>query len=136
MSADLRVSARQLRLFAAVWFPLLMGIVGLVLWRRAGLPAGAVALWAVAGGVGIAGAVKPESVRPVFLGTMAATRPIGAIVSTVVLATVYLLVFTPIGIAMRALGYDPMRKRFDRSAPSYWTPHAESDEVGRYFRQS
>ena len=130
------ISPRSLRLFALIWFPAFLGMLGLMLWRKAGWLGAAVGLWAAALAVGVAGAVSPQSVRPVFLGTMRLTRPIGLMVSQAVLTLVYLLLFTPLGLTMRALGYDPMFRRFDREAPSYWRLRKASDDVGRYFRQS
>ena len=45
------------------------------------------------------------------------------------------LLFTPIGLAMRLVGRDPLRRRFDRQASTYWIKRPEQDETGRYFRQ-
>jgi hypothetical protein len=62
--------------------------------------------------------------------------PIGFVVSHVVLALVYYLVLTPIGLAMRVFGYDPMRREFDRSAESYWIARDTAEiKAERYFRQ-
>jgi hypothetical protein len=33
---------------------------------------------------------------------------------------VFYAVVTPMGVAMRLAGRDPMRRRFDRAADSYW----------------
>lgn len=44
------------------------------------------------------------------------------IVSPLVLGIMFFLVITPIGLLMRALGKDPLRRRFDRGAPTYWIP--------------
>ena len=53
------------------------------------------------------------------------------IVSPVVLAIMFFLVFTPTGMIMRALGKDPLRLRLDKNATSYWierTPPGPSPE--------
>jgi hypothetical protein len=42
------------------------------------------------------------------------------IVSPVVLGFMFFAVITPMGLARRALGKDPLRLRFDRKASSYW----------------
>ena len=42
------------------------------------------------------------------------------IVSPVVLGIMFFLVITPIGLAMRALGKDPLRLKFDKVSSSYW----------------
>ncbi len=42
------------------------------------------------------------------------------IVSPVVLGIMFFLVITPIGLAMRAFGKDPLRLKFDKVSSSYW----------------
>jgi hypothetical protein len=42
------------------------------------------------------------------------------IVSPIVLGVLFFLVFTPLGLAMRLFGGDPLRLRFQPDAPSYW----------------
>ena len=71
------------------------------------------------------GLVSPGLLRIVYLGMIYATLPIGIVVSYVILAATYYLVLTPIGLVMRLCGYDPMHRRFDRKAESYWVPREE-----------
>jgi hypothetical protein len=40
--------------------------------------------------------------------------------SHIILALVYYIVLTPIGVFMRMLGKEPLSLRFDRNAESYW----------------
>ena len=60
---------------------------------------------------------------------------IGWILSSVVLAVLYYLVLTPIGVLLRLTGYDPMKRRFDRTAKTYWLPRNSDTETERYFKQ-
>ena len=73
--------------------------------------------------------------RIVFLLASYATFPIGFVVSYVILAVVYYLVLTPIGLVLRLTGYDPMQRRFDRNAKTYWTPREQEESTEQYFRQ-
>ena len=86
--------------------------------------------------VPVIGWLLPSFMRLVFLGMSYAAWPIGFVVSHVVLALVYYLVMTPIGLAMRVVGYDPMNRRRDVSGESTWV---ERDSGTRgpesYFRQ-
>lgn len=43
-----------------------------------------------------------------------------AVVSPVVLGALFFLVFTPLGLFLRATGHDLLRLRFDRAAKTYW----------------
>jgi hypothetical protein len=41
---------------------------------------------------------------------------------------------TPIAIALRLLGRDPLARRFDRTAPTYWVARRPTTDRTRYFR--
>ena len=45
---------------------------------------------------------------------------LGAIVAPIVMAIVFFLVVTPIGLFMRILGKDLIRKKFDKKRETYW----------------
>jgi hypothetical protein len=58
------------------------------------------------------------------------------VVSHVVLAIVYYLVVTPIGLVMRLVGYDAMKRRFDGEATTYWVHRPDNAaDAKSYFRQ-
>jgi hypothetical protein len=42
------------------------------------------------------------------------------VTSPILLGLVFYLVFTPMGILMRLTGRDPMRRKWEKSAPTYW----------------
>ena len=46
---------------------------------------------------------------------------LGAIVSPIVMGIVYFLIVTPIGLFMRFLGKDLLKKNKVKNAPTYWT---------------
>ena len=66
---------------------------------------------------------------------MRAVLPMGWSISVVLLGAVYYGVFTPIGMAMRAFGYDPMQRAFEPDSASYWCEHERVTDPKRYFRQ-
>ena len=47
---------------------------------------------------------------------------LGRIVAPIVLFLVYLVAVVPTGLLMRLMGNDPMRRKFDPAASSYWVP--------------
>ena len=57
---------------------------------------------------------------PLNRAWMALARVLNKIVSPIVLGVLYYGVVTPFGMVMRAAGKDPMRRRFDTAANSYW----------------
>ena len=42
---------------------------------------------------------------------------------------------TPIGLVMRAFGWDPMQRKLDPQATTYWLPRQQVTDVKRYYRQ-
>lgn len=47
---------------------------------------------------------------------------LGAVVSPIVLGGLYYAVLTPLGLARRLSGRDPLRLKRDAAAPTYWIP--------------
>ena len=126
---------RQLNQFGFIWLGFLV-LFGAIARFKLGEPTVALVLWVAAVVVPVVGWLIPSVMRAVFLGMSYAAWPIGFVVSHVILALVYYLVFTPVGLAMRIFGYDPMKRGFDESASSYWvTRDPAAAEPKRYFRQ-
>ena len=59
------------------------------------------------------------------------------IVSPVILGLLFYTTILPVGVLMRAFGNDPMRRKFDPSADSYWVlrepPGASSESMTQQF---
>jgi hypothetical protein len=127
-------TSKQLRQFAVLQ---VVFVVCLSLWLALmhGMPRLAAGLAAASVGLGAAGYVWTPLMRVVYVAWMAIVFPIGWLVSHVLLAIVFYLVFTPIGIIMKLCRYDPMRRKFDREADSYWQPREQDEDTSRYFKQ-
>ena len=126
---------RELRQFGWIWMAF-VAIFGAVAWFKFENPALARGLWVAAVAVPVLGWAIPAFMRLVFLGMSYLAWPIGFVVSHVVLAGVYYLVLTPIGLVTRLFGYDSMKKMFDREASSYWVARATGEvDPKRHFRQ-
>jgi hypothetical protein len=127
-----RVDARVLRQFAGFWLVLWSGIA---LWQ---LTAGRTIVATLIGGaavlVGVAGLARPPLVRPIFSTLNVIARPIGIVMTRVVLAVAYYGLFTPLALVFRAIGRDPLH-RARRATSSYWTARPGNSEPRRYFRQ-
>lgn len=127
-------SRRDLAWFGAVLFVFFV-VIGGVLGRARASDVVRNGLWAAGGALALLYYAVPPLRRPMFVGWMYAAHPIGLVVSHVLLALVYFGVVTPIGLLMRALGHDPMTRRLDRSAATYWIEREQVSDVRRYFRQ-
>ncbi len=80
--------------------------------------------------------VAPRAVKPIYLGAMLVSLPIGIVICELMLLTIFYLVFLPIGLLSRLMGRDAMDRRLDRSAASYWRPKPQPRNAGSYFRLS
>ena len=123
----------QLRVFAAA-FGLASGVLALKL-RRHGLEGPSVAATGI-GVVGIlVGMVAPGTLRWPYLALSYVTYPIGFVLSYAILAILFYGVIVPIGLAFRAFGYDPLRRKPSRAA-SFWEVRPPTTDPKRYLQQS
>lgn len=124
-------SDRQLRqfggiaVFALPLLALIWGVSPLVIGTMAGL--GAV--------VGVVSFVFPRAVKPLFIGLSVATIPIGIVMAEVILFSMFLCVFVPMGIVFRLMRRDALRLQKD-AADSCWKKKSQPRNAASYFRQS
>ena len=78
-------------------------------------------------------ALAPVALGPVFRVWMALGRVLGWINTRVILGLVFYLLVTPIGVALRLTGRDPLNRR-GRTLPTAWTPRVQPDAAIRYRR--
>jgi hypothetical protein len=133
---------RQLRQFAALSL-VALPILG---WLFSGKPG--VSNWTsgnslVIGGLGacgvliaLAGWLRPQWLRPLFLSATLVAFPIGLVLAEVILLAIYGLVFVPFALAFRFIGRDVLDRRVDRQTASYWQRKAPPSDAASYYRQS
>jgi Saxitoxin biosynthesis operon protein SxtJ len=125
---------KLLRQFAVLWLVVFGGLAAWQAWQgNTGVWTQVLAASAVL--VGALGIVWPAAIRFVYTGWMIAVFPIGWTVSRVVLAAMFYLLFTPVGLVFRWLGRDALRLKRP-GAPSYWTAKPVTTNPEEYFRQS
>ena len=134
----------RLRQFGAAAAAVLTALGALALWRERLLEVDlgpsaaekvAVALWLLAATCAVLAAAVPMVLRPAYVGLSLVAAPVGVVVSCVVLAVIYFGVMMPIGLVLRLTGRDPLGRRFDPQAASYWVRRKGTTDVRRYFRQ-
>ena len=79
--------------------------------------------------------ISAKLTRLIYVGLILVTLPIGWIVSFILLAFFYFLLLTPLGLFFRLVGRDPLCRKFDSAADSYWIPRRPPDILDRYFHQ-
>src|SRR5262249_49494445 len=85
--------------------------------------------------VGPLGLFRPQAIRLLFVGLMILTFPIGWVVSRILLAFLFYVVFTPVGLVFKLLGRDPLSRRRQPNKDTYWAPKVVATDARSYFRQ-
>jgi hypothetical protein len=127
-------SDRDLRWFGGLGMLFAWGVAGWLLFRHdaGGWAAGLFIVGLIAG---LLAFVRPQLLKWVHIGWMWAVFPIGWVIAHILLAVVYYGVLTPLGLLLRLLGHDPLQRRPDRQATSYWRPRTRERRPSDYFRQ-
>lgn len=119
-----------------IGFPILAAVFLLIVhWKTGNWPMWPV--WLAAGGL-VAGGLcwlLPAAARPFYLVWYALACCVGIIVSNLVVAAIYFGVLTPVGLLLRFVGKDPMERRWQPEAPTYWKAVEPSEDSRRYFQQ-
>ncbi len=112
---------KALRSFGVVVGAVLLGIAVVVAWRN-GWTVTPAAGWlaGLGGALVVLGGLAPRLLRPVYYLWMALALVMGFVMTRVLLTLVFFLLITPIGLVMRLAGKDPMHRRPDPDADSYW----------------
>lgn len=133
IALQLKASAKQLRIFGAA---ALVVFGGLGWWLHAnGHPQWAIAFWVTAGFSGLAALAFPKANLPLYAGLTLLAFPLGVVLSYLMLGVMYFVVITIVALLFRLLRKDPLQRRWDRTAKSYWQEYPKTTNRERYFRQ-
>ena len=126
---------KQLRGFGKIAL-IALTVISLALYLIKGLAIQwALAVAAVGFIIFVSSLISLRLTRAIYLGLVVATLPIGLAVSFLLLAAFYFLLLTPLAFVFRLIGRDPLRRKFDSTAESYWLTHDPPQGPERYFRQ-
>ena len=115
--ADDRPAGPSNRSFGFTFAALFAVLGGLSLWRNGGVNPW---LLGAASAFLIVTLVVPGLLGPLNRLWGAFGRLVHAIMSPVILAVLFYGAITPFGLLSRLFGYDPLRRRIDPAAKSYW----------------
>src|SRR6476646_556781 len=117
-----------------IGFPVLALIMGTVT-RFSSVACNPFFLWLglIGLAVGVVLWLIPQIARPFYMLWYFLGCCVGIVVGNLLFATFYYLVLTPMGLAMRLGGRDPLRRKFDRSTPSYWQDSEKDIDPKRYY---
>jgi hypothetical protein len=128
-----RPDARELRRFAVA---MLIGftVLGLLTaWRGGEIGTASIVLWSIGVVLAIA-AFIPGLGRLAYLAVYLPTSIIGYVVSNVLLALMFFLLITPLGIILKLMGKDLLQQRRQKDT-TQWTPIKAVKTEDSYYRQ-
>jgi hypothetical protein len=73
--------------------------------------------------------------KMIYLGMILVTLPIGWVVSFILLSAFYFLLLAPLGLIFRLIGRDPLCRKFNPKAKSYWLSRQPPKGPEQYFHQ-
>ncbi len=120
MSTIAEIDAKHLREFALVTAAIVCELFGLFFPWLLG-KAWPLWPWILAGVLALWGLVAPASLRPIYRGWMRVGLVTGWVMNRVVLSLVLGFAVVPMGLLMRLLGKDPMRRARGKNVASYRT---------------
>ena len=86
-------------------------------------------------GAGVLFYAVPAIAKPFYVAWYALACCVGLVVGNVVLALIFYVLVTGIGLIKRLGGSQPIRKTPDRQAKTYWIDAPPAPEAKRYFSQ-
>jgi hypothetical protein len=85
--------------------------------------------------LGVVCGLCPPFAKLVYVAWHALGGAVGFVVSNLLLVATFYLIVTPIGLVLRCVGKDPLERRIDRDAQSYWKDEEKRvDDAQEYFR--
>ena len=122
---------RQLRQFGLLCIVLLPAIAWV--WGGSSSTIGAAAL--IGAGLGVLGILAPGLLKPVFVGLVLVSFPVGLIVGELILLMIFAGVFLPMALLFRLIGRDVLQRRMNAESETFWVPRSAPTNVRRYFQQ-
>jgi hypothetical protein len=86
-------------------------------------------------GAGVVLWLLPRIAKPFYLVWFFFACCMGIVMGNLLFIVFFYLVFTPLGLALRATGRKAFTKGFDRNTPTYWRDAEKGVDLKRYYRQ-
>jgi len=126
-------TSRDLTILAALFFVIPCVIGGYMLWKGAANGW----IWIIAGAIlGLSRIITPLF-KAIYRIWIILSIILGYFVSRILLTIIFIIVIIPMGLIMRILGKDPMERKLDPKAASYWIPKEQEKDISveRYEKQ-
>jgi len=129
-----RPDAGELRRFAIAMLIGFTVLGALSAWRGKGIGTASIVLWSIGVALAVA-AFIPKVGRIAYLAVYLPTSIIGYIVSNILLALMFLLVITPLGLILKLMGKDLLQRQRPQKERTGWLPVKSTKTEDSYYRQ-
>ncbi|CAN5255339.1 hypothetical protein BH10PSE7_BH10PSE7_28610 [soil metagenome] len=117
-----------------ITFAVVALLLALWVWWRKDMPNLALVFLAASAAFLAAGFVAPALLRPLNLVWLKFGLLLHKVINPVVMGLLFFLVFTPMGLIMRAFGKDFLRLKFRAEGQSYWVSRSGDGSVPTSMR--
>ena len=135
VSLNLKPSNKQLRDFGLISL-CMCTVIGLLLLELGKIPSkGLVILFLIGLVMFVLSRISDALIKPVYLAMVILTFPIGWIISHLVMGLFFYVIVTLIAVLFKIIGRDPLYRKFDPQADTYWLTYKHKRSAKDYFHQ-
>ncbi len=135
VSLNLEPTEKQLKHFGLISL-IMLNLIGLGIFWLGKISGYGYLIFATAGILTyVLGKISQKLIKPIFLAMIILTFPIGWTISHLVMALFYYGIITGIGLFFRVIKRDPLYRKYDSNAGTYWIPSKNERSAKDYFRQ-
>jgi len=135
VSLNLKPSKKQLRDFGLAAL-CMCNVIGLLLLWLGRIPSkGLVVFFLIGLAIYVLSRTSTVLIKPIYLAMLILTFPIGWVVSHIAMGLFYYGIVTPMAVFFRILGRDPLCRKYDAQANTYWIPYKRKRSAKDYFHQ-
>lgn len=118
MNDKQKITTKQLRTFG-IALAIFLSAIGLIQFLKGNEPT-CFWFWGVAALILLTTLAVPFVIKPIFQLAMFIAHILGWINTRIILSVIFYFLFTPISLIMKLLGHDPLHRKFDKQAKTYW----------------
>ena len=135
VSLNLKPDKKQLRDFGKISLVMLPAI-GLLLNLLDKLPLSGLIIFCLSGlAMYISSRISTDIIKPIYVVFVVVTFPIGWVISHLVMGIFYFGIITPVAVFFKIIKRDPLCRKADKNASSYWIKCKNNRSTKDYFNQ-
>jgi hypothetical protein len=135
VSLNLKPDKKQLQDFGKISLVMLAAL-GMLLNLLYGLPLIGVTAFCLSGlAMYISSRISTDIIKPIYVVFVVVTFPIGWVISHLLMGIFYFGIITPVALFFKIIKRDPLCRKADKDAGSYWIKCKNNRSTKDYFNQ-